>query len=279
MPVKTSRGIRGGAGAEADNVGAGSGPNREEMSSDDEDELGTSSSTKRREAIIDATKPLPPPPASLPPISPLLQTLVGLRCPSPLPTSLPPPPLPLFNENLNSSQTAALSRALASKDVHLIHGPPGTGKTTVLVELVLQLAVGRGERVLVAGSSNLAVDNLAARLIPFRKGREKDLKPIRVGREFHAASTRFPRPFLTNTLACMLPFLLQILHESFLCFKIIRWTTSQARPIPDSCSRTQKPNCKLPMPLSRPGHAPRKSLQREISRRHDGAPAPRRTRG
>jgi ATP-dependent RNA/DNA helicase IGHMBP2 len=44
----------------------------------------------------------------------------------------------MFNSGLDSSQRAAVTFALETEDVALIHGPPGTGKTTTLVELLLQ---------------------------------------------------------------------------------------------------------------------------------------------
>ena len=69
-----------------------------------------------------------------------------------------------FNSDLNESQQAAVRFALRANDVGIIHGPPGTGKTTTVVELVRQ-AVSRGERVLVCAPSNLAVDNLFERLL------------------------------------------------------------------------------------------------------------------
>jgi ATP-dependent RNA/DNA helicase IGHMBP2 len=45
------------------------------------------------------------------------------------------------------------------EQVHLIHGPPGTGKTTTVCELILQ-AVKKGEKVLACAPSNIAVDNI-----------------------------------------------------------------------------------------------------------------------
>src|SRR5262249_1892906 len=65
---------------------------------------------------------------------------------------------------LNESQIEAIRFALSAKDVAIIHGPPGTGKTRTLAELVRQ-AVARGERVLACAPSNLGVDNLLERLL------------------------------------------------------------------------------------------------------------------
>jgi superfamily I DNA and/or RNA helicase len=73
-------------------------------------------------------------------------------------------PLVALNDRLNASQQAAIEFALSAQDVALIHGPPGTGKTTAVIELIRQ-AVRRGEKVLAAASSNLAVDNLLERLV------------------------------------------------------------------------------------------------------------------
>ncbi|HYG70239.1 MAG TPA: AAA domain-containing protein, partial [Anaeromyxobacteraceae bacterium] len=64
---------------------------------------------------------------------------------------------------LNAEQRRALDLAERAEDVALVHGPPGTGKTTVLVE-VIRRAAARGEPVLAAAPSNLAVDNLVERL-------------------------------------------------------------------------------------------------------------------
>ncbi|MDA1467280.1 AAA domain-containing protein [Brachyspira hyodysenteriae] len=64
----------------------------------------------------------------------------------------------------NREQNIAVRKMLATKDVCLIQGPPGTGKTTeVIAEAIYQFAL-RGERVLIASQTNLAVDNALERL-------------------------------------------------------------------------------------------------------------------
>lgn len=68
-----------------------------------------------------------------------------------------------FDHGLDASQRDAVATALAAPTVARIHGPPGTGKTTALVELCRQ-AVAAGERLLACAPSNVAVDNLAGRL-------------------------------------------------------------------------------------------------------------------
>ncbi|CAM8883181.1 unnamed protein product [Rhodiola kirilowii] len=79
-----------------------------------------------------------------------------------------------FNSNLDSSQKDAITKALSSKNVFLLHGPPGTGKTTTVVEIILQ-EVKRGSKILACAASNIAVDNIVERLIPHR------VKLVRVG--------------------------------------------------------------------------------------------------
>lgn len=72
--------------------------------------------------------------------------------------------LPPIDLGLDPSQQAAVAHALAAEDVAIIHGPPGTGKTTAVVALIQQ-AVQRGEKVLACAPSNLAVDNIFERLL------------------------------------------------------------------------------------------------------------------
>nr|CBH38320.1 putative ATP-dependent helicase [uncultured archaeon] len=68
-----------------------------------------------------------------------------------------------FNSKLNKSQQEAVIRSLAARDFFLIHGPPGTGKTITCVEVIAQL-IKRGNKILTAADSNVAVDNLVERL-------------------------------------------------------------------------------------------------------------------
>ncbi|CAE8582241.1 unnamed protein product [Polarella glacialis] len=64
---------------------------------------------------------------------------------------------------LNEPQQAAVVKALKAADVAIVHGPPGTGKTTTLVAYILE-AVYRKQRLLVCAPSNVAVDNLLERV-------------------------------------------------------------------------------------------------------------------
>lgn len=91
------------------------------------------------------------------------------------------PPRPLagvswkpFDAALDERQRAAVDAGLRSGDIALVWGPPGTGKTRTLVEIVRQ-RVARGERVLCCAPSNTAVDNLGIRLA------KTGLRAVRLG--------------------------------------------------------------------------------------------------
>lgn len=78
------------------------------------------------------------------------------------------------NSSLNESQQKALGKVLAANDVGIIHGPPGTGKTTTLVEGIVR-TVGREKQVLVCAPSNAAIDLLVEKLS------ERGLNVLRIG--------------------------------------------------------------------------------------------------
>ncbi|KAI8905628.1 IGHMBP2 protein [Gorgonomyces haynaldii] len=68
-----------------------------------------------------------------------------------------------FDPDLNEPQKLAVQKTLDAHQISLIHGPPGTGKTQVCVEIIRQF-VKRKLKVLVCAPSNVAVDNLVERL-------------------------------------------------------------------------------------------------------------------
>ncbi|MEB0022358.1 AAA domain-containing protein [Actimicrobium sp. CCI2.3] len=79
-----------------------------------------------------------------------------------------------FPSALNDSQLAAVRHVVSAQDVAIIHGPPGTGKTTTLVQAILE-TIRRERRVLVSASSNTAVDLLTEKLA------ERGVNVIRLG--------------------------------------------------------------------------------------------------
>ena len=71
--------------------------------------------------------------------------------------------LKYYDDGLNESQKNAVKEALATNNFFLIHGPFGTGKTRTLIELINQ-EYEKGNKILVTGESNSAVDNILERL-------------------------------------------------------------------------------------------------------------------
>lgn len=68
------------------------------------------------------------------------------------------------DSNLNASQNQAISNILASNPLTILHGPPGTGKTTTLIQAVKALLKQSKKQILIVAPSNTAVDVLTERL-------------------------------------------------------------------------------------------------------------------
>ena len=83
------------------------------------------------------------------------------------------------NQELNQSQKEAVKAILNSDSITLVHGPPGTGKTTTLIESIIQI-IRNGQKVLVSAPSNAAVDHIAQILI------QKNIQIIRLGNTIKA---------------------------------------------------------------------------------------------
>lgn len=94
---------------------------------------------------------------------------------------------PMRFENLNDSQNLAVNRILNAREVAVVHGPPGTGKTTTLVEAIIE-TTRREPQVLVCAPSNAAIDWISTRLIA------RGVSLLRVGNPL-----RINKPLLEST--------------------------------------------------------------------------------
>ena len=81
---------------------------------------------------------------------------------------------PMHFPYLNATQEEAVNQVLRAKDVAIVHGPPGTGKTTTLVEAVRETLM-RESQVLVCAQSNMAVDWISEKLV------DRGINVLRIG--------------------------------------------------------------------------------------------------
>ncbi|GAB3999913.1 AAA domain-containing protein [Spirosoma daeguense] len=82
---------------------------------------------------------------------------------------------PLFIQKLNPSQRSAVGNILTANELSIVHGPPGTGKTTTLVQAIKALHKQDNKKILVVAPSNTAVDLLSEKL------HNEGLNVLRVG--------------------------------------------------------------------------------------------------
>ncbi|PIT77442.1 DNA-binding protein [Limnohabitans sp. B9-3] len=113
---------------------------------------------------------------------------------------------------LNDSQLAAVRHVVTAQDVAIIHGPPGTGKTTTLVQAILE-TIRRERRVLVCAPSNTAVDLLTEKLA------ERGVNVIRLGNP-----SRVSELLLKHTLDAGV-----MAHASYAKMHAMRQTAEQHR--------------------------------------------------
>ena len=81
---------------------------------------------------------------------------------------------PIHFPYLNATQENAVNKVLRAKDVAIVHGPPGTGKTTTLVEAIYE-TLRRENQVLVCAQSNMAVDWISEKLV------DRGINVLRIG--------------------------------------------------------------------------------------------------
>ncbi|HEV7349711.1 AAA domain-containing protein [Telluribacter sp.] len=100
----------------------------------------------------------------------LIQILTGHKAPT-----FTPPDATYTLPRLNPSQQTAVEKILTANELAIVHGPPGTGKTTTLVQAIKALIKQDSRQVLVVAPSNTAVDLLSEKLS------EEGLRVLRVG--------------------------------------------------------------------------------------------------
>ncbi|SOD99532.1 AAA domain-containing protein [Spirosoma fluviale] len=100
--------------------------------------------------------------------------LINVLTGSTTPTFHPDTP-PLQLPRLNPSQVAAVGKILTANELAIVHGPPGTGKTTTLVQAIKALHKQDNKKLLVVAPSNTAVDLLSEKL------HDEGLNVLRVG--------------------------------------------------------------------------------------------------
>lgn len=88
---------------------------------------------------------------------------------------------------LNTSQREAAYKGVSFKDVLLVQGPAGTGKTTVIADLIEYYCIEKGCRVLVSSQNNKAVDNVLEKVVTNR-----EINAIRAGSESKVSETIYP---------------------------------------------------------------------------------------
>jgi ATP-dependent RNA/DNA helicase IGHMBP2 len=118
----------------------------------------------------------------------------------------------LYPSLLNDSQLEAVRHVITAQDVAIIHGPPGTGKTTTLVQAILE-TIRRERRVLVCAPSNTAVDLLTEKLA------ERGVRVIRIGNP-----SRVSDLLLEHTLDARV-----MAHASYSKMRAMRQTADQHR--------------------------------------------------
>lgn len=147
-------------------------------------------------------------------------------------------------EGLNFSQNLACQKIESAQDFAIVHGPPGTGKTTTLIAAI-QRAVEHQQRILVTAPSNAAVDLLVEKLV------DRGIATLRLG---HPA--RVEEKILNQTLDAKIAF-----HDSYRDLKKLRKETESYLRLAKQYKRNFGPE----------ERAQRKLMYQEVSRIREAA--------
>ena len=146
--------------------------------------------------------------------------------------------------DLNFSQVLACQKIASAEDMAVVHGPPGTGKTTTLIAAIEQAVIAQ-QRILVCAPSNAAVDLLVEKLV------DRGIATLRLG---HPA--RVEEKILNQTLDAKLAF-----HDSYRDLKKLRKETESYLQLAKQYKRNFGPE----------ERAQRKLMYQEVSRIREAA--------
>ena len=152
--------------------------------------------------------------------------------------------IPLTLPDLNFSQVLACQKIASAEDMAVVHGPPGTGKTTTLIAAIEQAVIAQ-QRILVCAPSNAAVDLLVEKLV------DRGIATLRLG---HPA--RVEEKILNQTLDAKLAF-----HDSYRDLKKLRKETESYLQLAKQYKRNFGPE----------ERAQRKLMYQEVSRIREAA--------
>ena len=114
------------------------------------------------------------------------------------------------------TQRAFVQRAMQTPDFMILQGPPGSGKTTAILELIYQL-IKEGKKVLLCASTHVAIDNVLEKIISHKDSKKllSIINPVRVGDESNVYS-ECVKPFIYTNIMKNVPEEYQdVVTESF----------------------------------------------------------------
>ena len=114
------------------------------------------------------------------------------------------------------TQRDFVQKSLQTPDFMILQGPPGSGKTTAILELIYQLCK-RGKRVLLCASTHVAVDNVLEKIVTHPQSEEllSVINPVRIGKD-DAVASDYVKPFVhSNVKSGVNAEYEEILNESF----------------------------------------------------------------
>lgn len=114
-----------------------------------------------------------------------------------------------------AEQRDFVQKAMQTPDFMILQGPPGSGKTTAILELIYQLCK-QGKRVLLCASTHVAIDNVLEKIILHKDAEQllETINPVRVGDEFNVYSESV-KPFIYSNQVAGKEQFAEIMNQSF----------------------------------------------------------------